>query len=84
MIASSYLNRIASLEAQNDHSEAALTWAKMMDELSTNSLAPAYITILTEIRDRHIVYGSIQPNDRDMRDSIVRDIRELLKLAAII
>ena len=71
---------IERLEDQNEHSEAAIVWAKWLDEVKTTALSKAFITILEEIKDRHELNGSIAYNDREMRDSIVRDIREILKL----
>lgn len=76
----SMTQKIAYLEDQNEHSAAAVLHAEWLTATKPTALSNAYMTVLVEIKDRHELNGHIDHNDREMRDSIVQDIRKTLKL----
>ena len=59
-----------ALTAQNEHTEATIALATALG----GPLGTAYVTILTEITDRHELAGHIASNDRTMRDAIQKDL----------
>ena len=67
------------LTNRNEHTKATMQLALAVGGL----LGAAYLVILQEIEDRYGVRGSIESNDRTMRDAIQADLLKTAKLKGL-
>lgn len=74
------MKNFLNAEDENDHTGAALIIARALP----GAVAAAFVTILEEIEARQELNGCMLPNDRDLRDSIQRDVLNTARIMEMI